>query len=302
MRKQAVTIAFTLVELLVVIGVIAILIAILIPALAAARRQSQLVHCASNLRQTTAAALARANDSGGYLPLGGWIVVPANTVGQDSLPRALNDSARRKHVYVPPNPTVSLESVAPLQVAVASYLGVRLSYAEMIDLDTQLRARRQAFEVFRCPAMVANGEPGSMMIGVERDGVVREIILWSVASNFALNEGVCGFHYSATYESRRYGGKLSKIIDSSRTMLLGDAAPQGGGASESGGSMFFSPRLDSAGAVTLADALAGTSATHPTMFDRRRHQGRMNVAFVDGHVEAVAITSGALRHVFLLPR
>ena len=60
--------AFTLVELLVVIGIIALLISILLPALNRARKHARTAQCLSNVRTITMGAIQYWHESKGYSP------------------------------------------------------------------------------------------------------------------------------------------------------------------------------------------------------------------------------------------
>jgi len=65
-------IGFTLVELLVVIGIIAVLISLLLPALNKARQSGQTLSCLANLRQIGMGITMYAGDNQGMLPPGQW--------------------------------------------------------------------------------------------------------------------------------------------------------------------------------------------------------------------------------------
>src|SRR4051794_30624754 len=85
---------FTLVELLVVIGIIALLISILLPALSRARSAANEVKCLANLRSIGQAANLHANEHQGYLPIAGYIW---STGG--ATPAGLGDAGQRRFVY-----------------------------------------------------------------------------------------------------------------------------------------------------------------------------------------------------------
>ncbi|MFT3785852.1 MAG: prepilin-type N-terminal cleavage/methylation domain-containing protein [Tepidisphaeraceae bacterium] len=114
--------AFTLVELLVVIGIIALLISILLPALGRARRSAQATKCMSNLRQLGIAMQMYQVGHQGMFPSTLWY-------------------------YIPPGATAQLNGDEIWDIKLAKYLGVRAPNPDGTFLNGQTPSM-----IFQCPA------------------------------------------------------------------------------------------------------------------------------------------------------
>lgn len=288
--------AFTLVELLVVIGIIALLIGILLPVLSQARTAARTTICLSNARQIAQAAQLRAGESEGYLPLAGMVVVADGE--EQNLPAALHDSRQRRYEYaISPLPGYDRELLS-FPVSLLPYLGADvtiLSDEELLD-DATAGRRFDVLSVFHCPD--APPEPSATAwIGYGGDGQAFTRSSYN-AWDFAANAAVTGFEHDVPFRDGRGRGLLAAVPNASQTVLLAGIDRFGFGP---GGSTiaFFEPdagRIEQA--VTLADAYPMLTPSGPWL-DKFRHRARTTVLFIDGHAESIAIKPGPLAGALL---
>lgn len=126
---------FTLVELLVVIGIIALLISILLPTLNRAREAAQRTKCLSNLRSIGQMITMYENQSKGAIPIGFW----ANS--DSSIPALQNNYA------------IAFRESGTGAAAILRYQGLGMLYPAGLVGTGNANNTASEGQVFYCPSM-----------------------------------------------------------------------------------------------------------------------------------------------------
>lgn len=286
--------AFTLIEILVVIAIIMLLAALLAPALSRARETARLAACASNLHQLGLAAAQFASDHQGYYPPAG----PSNRVAS---PAGLGDPNEERYTYYSDGAN---RSVAPLPAALAPYLGKEVRLDSLANMNADLAQMEGVRKNFTCPSdNTQRFRPMQWMADQTKTSAPSGPA--SCYSSYNYNVGFLGL---LQYPTARIGGNKGLLTDTSSVCLLADGVISDANYSGYPGTQ-WQEFFTGSSPITLYDCWmwngAGSSpvygprvGTAPS-FDVNRHNGRMNVLFLDGRVETLPLAPARLQAVYL---
>ena len=281
--------AFTLVELLVVIGIIAILVGLLLPALSTARRGARTAKCSSNLRSIVLAMLMYVNENKGYFPGG------PNSSGSFLYLQGYSESN-----------CPSVSQIFDWQAPIAAYLGVRFDQSGALADRVARFNQLVNLSAFQCPdnqyLQTPYQPPGGGF------GTIT-MISYNTAMVFHLE--AAGRYPAPTFyvPPPDYAPKITRIGEASRKIFIADGARYssvtsppdydisfpggfGGAFSDVGAWDAFSHSWDR----SAAPGNGSTGNTDARIYAFRHGQlkphgsagsFRMNAGFFDGHVESL---------------
>jgi prepilin-type N-terminal cleavage/methylation domain-containing protein/prepilin-type processing-associated H-X9-DG protein len=268
MRRHHAIQGFTLVELLVVVGIIAVLIGVLLPTLVTAQRRALAVKCLSTERQIAQAAMIQALWHRGYVQLGGeqWVHATSGSGWASATPDTLGDPYASRYAYYDDGGT---RRPMPFFASCAHAMNVSLDTTSRASLQESLSSR-DALRAFACPAQAT----------VSSGSSVADVPGWNSPTEFAgyvLNEEVLGFR---SWTVTTPHGRIEKVHYQAKVLLFADGQPR----------VRSLPKLFSVWGVG-ANSNLSTYAAYDFRFNYQsldfvRHCGYINIAFCDGHAES----------------